>query len=44
MRGVDGVIVGVKNRIERAECLEAEAEGPLEPDLVRRIDQLFGGR
>jgi aryl-alcohol dehydrogenase-like predicted oxidoreductase len=44
MPGVDSVILGVKSRIELVECLEAEAEGALEPELVRRIDQLFGGR
>ncbi len=38
--GVDTVILGVKNRTELAQCLEAEALGPLEPDVVRRIDAL----
>jgi aryl-alcohol dehydrogenase-like predicted oxidoreductase len=40
MAGVDSVILGVKNRTELAECLEAEAEGPLDAELVRRIDAL----
>jgi aryl-alcohol dehydrogenase-like predicted oxidoreductase len=40
MDGVDTVILGVKNRAELADCLEAEAAGPLDPDIVRRIDAL----
>jgi len=40
MAGVDSVILGVKNRTELAECLEAEAEGPLDAELVLRIDTL----
>jgi aryl-alcohol dehydrogenase-like predicted oxidoreductase len=40
--GVDSVILGVKNRAELRECIEAEAEGPLSPELVRRIDGLVG--
>jgi aryl-alcohol dehydrogenase-like predicted oxidoreductase len=40
MEGVDSVILGVKNRAELAQCLDAEARGPLEPDVVRRIDAL----
>ena len=43
MAGVDSVILGVKNRAELAECLDAEAEGPLDPDLVRRIDAVSRG-
>ena len=42
--GVDSVILGVKNRAELRECIEAEAEGPLSADLVRRIDVLAGRR
>lgn len=40
MTGVDTVILGVKNRAELADCLEAEAAGPLDTDIVRRIDAL----
>ncbi|HLZ83949.1 MAG TPA: aldo/keto reductase [Caulobacteraceae bacterium] len=40
MAGVDTVILGVKNRGELAQCLEAEAMGPLPPDLRARIDAL----
>src|SRR5262249_4752880 len=38
MEGVDTVILGVKNRVELRECLEAEARGPLSPDVIARID------
>ncbi len=38
MDGVSTVILGVKNRAELAECLEAEARGALDPELVARID------
>lgn len=40
MDGVDTVILGVKNRAELAQCLEAEALGPLPTDLRARIDGL----
>jgi aryl-alcohol dehydrogenase-like predicted oxidoreductase len=40
MSGVDTVILGVKNRAELAQCLEAEEQGPLPDELVRRIDAL----
>jgi aryl-alcohol dehydrogenase-like predicted oxidoreductase len=40
MAGVDSVILGVKNRAELAQCVEAEAAGPLPPDLRARIDAL----
>jgi aryl-alcohol dehydrogenase-like predicted oxidoreductase len=40
MDGVDTVILGVKNRVELADCLEAEAAVPLDPKIVRRIDAL----
>jgi aryl-alcohol dehydrogenase-like predicted oxidoreductase len=40
MAGVDTVILGVKNRVELAACLEAEAEDPLPADMVREIDGL----
>lgn len=40
MPGVDTVILGVKNRVELAQCLEAEAQGPLEAERVADIDAL----
>jgi len=40
MGGVDTVILGVKNREELAQCLEAEAMGPLLPEVRARIDSL----
>ena len=40
MTGVDTVILGVKNREELAQCVEAEALGPLPADLRARIDGL----
>jgi aryl-alcohol dehydrogenase-like predicted oxidoreductase len=38
--GVDTVVLGVKNRAELAQCLAAEAAGPLEPDRVAQVDGL----
>jgi hypothetical protein len=32
----------VKNRTELRECIAAEARGPLDPDLVARIDAAVG--
>ncbi|HSG88275.1 MAG TPA: aldo/keto reductase [Pseudomonadales bacterium] len=43
MDGVDTVVLGVKNRTELRECLAAEAEGPLDAELMARIDALFPG-
>jgi len=40
MWGVDTVILGVKNRAELRQCLEAEALGPLPADILARIDAL----
>lgn len=40
MPGVDTVILGVKNRAELADCVAAEAAGPLESALMARIDGL----
>ncbi len=40
MAGVDSVVLGVKNRAELTACLEAEAAGPLPPDLRARVDGL----
>jgi aryl-alcohol dehydrogenase-like predicted oxidoreductase len=38
--GVDTVVLGVKNRSELAQCIEAEALGNLPPELRARIDGL----
>jgi aryl-alcohol dehydrogenase-like predicted oxidoreductase len=40
--GVDTVVLGVKNRKELAECLDAEAEGALTGELARRVDAAVG--
>lgn len=40
MEGVDTVVLGVKNRSELAECVEAEAMGPLPRELRDRIEAL----
>ncbi len=40
MPNIDTVVLGVKNRIELAQCLEGEAAGPLEPAQVAAIDAL----
>ena len=41
MSGVSTVVLGVKNRQELRECVEAEEKGPLPPELMARIDALF---
>ena len=38
MPGVDTVVLGVKNRQELAECIEAERKGPLSLQLCTEID------
>ncbi|MDQ1510977.1 MAG: hypothetical protein QOG50_2821 [Actinomycetota bacterium] len=38
--GVDTVVLGVKNRSELAQCIEAEALGSLPPELRARVDGL----
>lgn len=38
--GVDTVILGVKNRSELAQCVNAEALGPLDADVLARIEGL----
>jgi aryl-alcohol dehydrogenase-like predicted oxidoreductase len=40
MAGVDTVVLGVKNRAELAQCLDAERLGELSPELRERIDGL----
>lgn len=42
IEGVSTVVLGVKNRVELTDCLEAEARGALEPELVARIDAAVG--
>ena len=39
---VDTVVLGVKNREELRDCLAAESEGPLERELIDRIDGAVG--
>jgi aryl-alcohol dehydrogenase-like predicted oxidoreductase len=41
MTGVDTVVLGVKNRQELQECLDAEAKGPLDVELIAKLDQLY---
>jgi len=36
------VVLGVKNRVELEECLAAEAAGPLDAELVARVDEAVG--
>ena len=38
MDGVATVVLGVKNRAELEECVEAEAKGRLAPEIMARID------
>ena len=40
MAGVDTVVLGVKNRTELAQCIEAEALGPLPAELRARLEAL----
>ena len=42
MPGVSTVVLGVKNRDELRECVEAESRGQLEPELIARIDDVVG--
>ena len=36
--GVDTVVLGVKNREELRECLNAEADGPLDADQLAAVE------
>ncbi len=38
MEGIDTVVLGCKNRAELAECVAAAEAGPLEAEIVARID------
>lgn len=40
MPNIDTVVLGVKNRVELAQCLDAEAIGPLGGDQIAAIDAL----
>jgi aryl-alcohol dehydrogenase-like predicted oxidoreductase len=40
MKGVDTVVLGVKNRVELAQCLEGERQGVLTADEMKAIDDL----
>ena len=42
MPGVSTVVLGVKNRAELRECVDAEARGPLDAELISRIDAAVG--
>jgi aryl-alcohol dehydrogenase-like predicted oxidoreductase len=42
MEGPATIVLGVKNREELRECVAAEAAGPMEPELMRRIDAAVG--
>ena len=44
MPGVDTVVLGVKNRTELRECLQAEELGPLSAQLVARVDATISPR
>jgi aryl-alcohol dehydrogenase-like predicted oxidoreductase len=39
MKGVSTVVLGIKNRSELRECVAAEAMGPLDAELISRIDR-----
>ena len=42
MPGASTVVLGVKNREELRECVDAEARGPLDAELMSRIDAAVG--
>lgn len=42
MDGIATVVLGVKNRQELRECIEAEAAAPLDAALIARIDRAVG--
>ena len=43
MEGIATVVLGVKNRAELRECVEAEAKGRLAPEVTARIDNTVVG-
>ena len=40
IEGIDTLVLGVKNRAELAQCVAAEAAGPLEPERLAAIEAL----
>ena len=42
MDGIGTVVLGVKNRVELRECIDAESAAPLDPTLIARIDAAVG--
>ncbi len=42
MDGIGTVVLGVKNREELRECIDAESAAPLDPTLIARIDAAVG--
>ena len=40
--GISTVVLGVKNRVELQECVDAEAKGRLDPEIMARIDRGVG--
>ena len=36
---IDTLVLGVKNRMELAECVAAADTGPLPPELMARVDE-----
>jgi aryl-alcohol dehydrogenase-like predicted oxidoreductase len=42
MAGVATVVLGVKNRSELRECIAAAERGPLDAELIARIDAAVG--
>ena len=43
MPGISTVVLGVKNREELRECVGAESRGPLDAELMARIDAAVAG-
>ncbi len=41
MEGIDTVVLGVKNRAELVDCLNAETAGPLDLETMGQIDAVF---
>ena len=39
MEGPSTIVLGVKNRLELYECIEAEAAGPMDSELMKKIEQ-----
>jgi aryl-alcohol dehydrogenase-like predicted oxidoreductase len=41
MAGVDTVVLGIKNRAELQQCLDAAEKGPLSLEIMARVDASF---